>query len=221
VNEVLARLRDVFVELPPPGAAAPPRVARTPQPAPQAAVLGRGEEAVAVGSAAALALAASFGARCALLCVWPPRPGALPALRVPAFPAARRLSRGLAARGLDAHAAGRLARLALPAQPAEAATAATAALAAARVPGVVALTAARPRSLDLLLEEMDVLLVGAGEGTDLALSTLALAATETLRPPAVACTPALSPVPRLLAAAGLMAAGGMGAGVAEALEVAT
>jgi len=221
VNQVLARVRDVFVEVPAPGAAAPPRVARTPPPAPQVAVLGRGEEAVAVGSAAALALAAACRSRCALLCVWPPGPGALPALRAPAFPAARRLSRGLAARGLEAHAAGRLARLVLPSEPAEAATTATAARVAARGPGVVALSSARPRALDRLLEQMDVLLVGAGEGTDLSLSALALAGTESLRPPAVACVSALSPVPWALAVAGLMAAGAMAAGVAEAVEVAT
>src|SRR5438552_460079 len=135
MQELLARVRALFLV---PAAPAAPAAARY-APAPAVALLCQPRHALATGAALALAMARDAGAGRALVCVWRAGPGEAPAWRAPAARPARRLVASLAAHGLAADATGRLARLTLPDDPDAAAAAAARASAVAAAPSVLAL----------------------------------------------------------------------------------
>jgi len=128
-------------------------------------VLCRPGEAAALGVVVALALLRGSPERSALVCVWPA--AVLPSRRpsAPVRPAARRLQAALAARDLQARAAGPLALALLPPDPDAGAPAARRAAAVARGPVVHVLAGPRLAALTPLLHDADRVLV-AGEPTD-------------------------------------------------------
>jgi hypothetical protein len=164
-------------------------------------VLCRPADAVALSVAAALVLLRGSPARSGLVCVWPASAISSRRLSAPARPAARRLQEALAARDLEARAAGPLALALLPADPGAAALAARRAAAVARGPVVHVLAGARPSTLTPLLHDADrVLVVGAAADPVCAVALAGLA-DEGL---AARLVPAPEPgAARALAAAGL------------------
>jgi hypothetical protein len=125
--------------------------------APVAVFLCSAGEATALACGAALELARASRSATALACVWTGLDA--PAARRPALPAARRLARKLAARGLDAAPAGRLAVVRLPSDGTAAAAAARDAIAAAQGPAAVTLAGPRCDATDTLLLTADAVCV--------------------------------------------------------------
>src|SRR4051794_3955984 len=213
-----------------------------PYAAPRAAVLGRRTEALPLAAALANAMRAGHAAA-AVAAWSPDRdsaspdrdsaaPEPAPALaadaasgpatsprgREPiggfaALPAAARLATRLTGRGLTAVARGRLAWIELPAHPLAAAPAARRANAAVDAPLVLVVTGPRCDTLDVLLEEQDVIVVVTGD-PDGPLARLAIEASPV---PAVACPPLAGPA-RLLALAGLAGRRALGANLRAATE---
>lgn len=183
---------------------------------PRVGILCRPGDAAALGTVVALALLRGSPARSGLVCVWPAAVLASRRPSVPVRPAARRLQAALAARDLEARAAGPLAVALLPRDPDAAALAARRAAAVARGPVVHVVAGARPAALTPLLHEADRVLV---EGTDAdAVCALALTglAAEGLD---ARCVSAPDPgAPRALAAAGLAVPPSTRAALAAALE---
>lgn len=141
------------------------------------------------GAVAALELARSASAPCAVVCVW----GAdlAPAARLVGAPAAARLAAGLQRRDIDASASGRLVRVLLADDPAAAVRAIRRAAAVSPVPVVLALGGRRPPELDLLIAEQDVVEVAVADDDVALLAVHGLgrrAPTVTRRavPPAIA-----------------------------------
>jgi hypothetical protein len=170
---------------------------------PAVAVLAAAGDAPALGAALGLALARRRRAPVVAVCVWSAGQSVLPTWWAPALPAARRLAAGLAARGYDAHPAGRLAVVRLAGSDEDAAVAARRALAAAgAAPAVLALGGPRAAAFDALLAEQDLVVVGTRRGADPVLTQLAVAGLAgAVR--ACACEiPAAHPA-RSLAAAGV------------------
>src|SRR4029079_13073608 len=120
-------------------------------PAPCVGVVAAPRDALAVGAAVALSLAHPLRTRCEPVCAWPPGGWAEPALHGPAGVAARQLRRNLAARGLDATAAGKLGRGVLPDATENADRGAERALGAGSSPSVLLLAGPRPEALDEVL----------------------------------------------------------------------
>jgi hypothetical protein len=169
---------------------------------PGIAVLCAAADAPALGAALALAVARRFRAPVVAVCAWSGSEPGHPTWRAPALPAARRLAADLAARGHQAHAAGRLAVVRLAPSCDEAAVEARRAIAAAApAPAVVALGGPRARAFDELLADQDLVVVATRSGADPALARLALASLATVR--ARACEVPQAPSARTLAAAGL------------------
>jgi hypothetical protein len=179
-------------------------------------VLCRPGDAAALGTVVALALLRGSPARSGLVCVWPA--AALSSRRpsVPVRPAARRLQAALAARDLEARAAGPLAVALLPPDPEAAALAARRAAAVARGPVVHVVAGARPAALTPLLHDADRVLVAGTEGDAVCALALTGLAAEGLD---ARCVPAPDPgAPRALAAAGLAVPPSTRAALAAALE---
>jgi len=209
MTDLLTRMRGLFVAPAPARAVGRGAEALQATVPPAAGLLCRPADAIALGSAIALALQPR--SRAGLVAVW--RPGHEPraaALRAPATGPARRLAASLAARGVDATASGRLARAELPARPSEAAAAAERGLAAAQAPAVLVVAGPRCAALDDVLATLDLLLVAAAPGDeDGALARLAAAGCARLGPPAALAPGPSSPLLRSLATAGLLAPPGL------------
>jgi hypothetical protein len=143
---------------------------------PGVAVLTAAPDAAALGAALGLALARLHRAPVVAVCVWSRGQAAGPALRGPAWPAARRLAAGLASRGHDARAAGRLA-VVWPAGCADDAAleARRVLVAAGAAPTVLALGGPRAAAFDALLADQDLVVVGTRGGADPTLARLAVA----------------------------------------------
>jgi hypothetical protein len=170
------------------------------------AVLTAAPDAPALGAALGLALARLQRAPAAVVCVWSSAPGAWPAWRAPALPAARRLAAGLAVRGHDARPAGRLVVVRLARAGDEAATEARRALVAAgAAAAVLALGGARSPAFDALLGDQDLVVVATRSGTDPLLTQLAVAGLAGARRACACEVPAAAPA-RSLAAAGVLLA---------------
>ena len=168
------------------------------------AVLTTAADALALGAALGLALAGRFRAAVATVCVWTAGEPTQTSWRAPATPAARRMAGALAARGLSARAAGRLALVALNPDAVDAAAEARRAIAAAGgAPSVLALGGPRVAAFDVLLAEQDLVVVAAPSGMDPALAQLALAGLSAGAVPTCACEVPASHPARVLAAAGL------------------
>jgi hypothetical protein len=134
----------------------------------------------------------------------------------PATAGARRLAASMTARGLEAHAGGRLVRVALDAAaPLAAAEAARAAAAAGDAPFVIALCGPRDAAFDDVLAGLDIAVVAAG-GAPEELIRLGIAALEAASGRAVAAA-ALTAMAGWAASAGLCA----GPGARRALAAAT
>ncbi|HEV2812162.1 MAG TPA: hypothetical protein VGW10_02820 [Solirubrobacteraceae bacterium] len=180
-------------------------------------MLCRPEDALAVGGAVALTLAARCRSSHALLAVWVA--GTRGSVRAPANAGARRLATTLGARGHDATATGRLVVVALAEPLASAAAEAERAEAVASdIPTAVVLAGARDDTADPLLRSVDAVLVAAPAGADAAVSELALAGLAPLGVDARAVE--LPPVPvaaRALAASGLAAPPPLRGPIEEAL----
>lgn len=185
---------------------APVRACAVPRPRtpPGIAVLCAPADAPALGAALALAVAGRLRAPVVAVCAWSGSEPARPTWRAPALPSARRLTAGLAARGHETHAAGRLAVVRLAPGCEEAAAEARRAIAAAApAPAVVALGGPRARAFDELLAEQDLVVVATRSGTEPALARLAVASLADATVPARACEVLSTPSARTLAAAGL------------------
>jgi hypothetical protein len=181
-----------------------PCVVPRPRTPPGIAVLCAPADAPALGAALALAVAGRFGAPVVAVCAWSGAEPARRAWRAPALPGARRLAAGLAARGHQAHAAGRLAVVQLAPGCEEAAAEARRAIAAAApLPAVVALGGPRARAFDELLAEQDLVVVATRSGAEPALARLAVASLADSTVAAQACEIPSTPSARTLAAAGL------------------
>lgn len=194
----------------------PTEESATPPRAACVTVVCRPADAAALGPVVALALLRASRARAGLICAWPA--AALSARRVgaPMRPAARQLRGALAARGIEARAAGSLAFVSLASDPDEAAGAARRAAAAAPGPVVHVLGGPRPDALAPLLHDADRVLV-AGRPADL-VCELALAG---LVADGLDARPLPAPeagTARALAAAGLAVPGIVRGALAEALE---
>jgi hypothetical protein len=180
--------------------------AREPGFAPQALVLG-GPEGLALAAALAGELRVRRRAGAALLAVWSPE-GAEAAPLV-ATPAARDLAGRLTRRGVGAVARGRLAWLGLSGDPGDALALAVRAAAAVDVPFVLCLCGPRPRPVERILGEFDMLVI---EHDEAGVSDLAVADLDARGVGAVACSPPRD-VRRLVALAGwgrLRSAGRLG-----------
>jgi hypothetical protein len=201
--------------------AAPPRVA----------ILCRPGDALVVGGAVALTLAARGPAspaprhpavragpipRTSLVAVW----GAGAATRAPAVAGARRLATTIASRGHTAAATGKLAIVALAGTLSEAsAEAARVDAAAGDVPVVTVLAGPRDATADALLRDQDLILVALPADGDEAVADLALDGLAPLGVPARALR--LPPAPaavRGLAASGVAVLPPLRAAVEAALE---
>lgn len=191
MNDLLARAGSVFLA----PAAPAPRVAA---PAPGiVAVLAGGRDLPVVAAGAAAALRRRHRARAALVLA----PGPAPARR-PANRAAADLAQRLAARDLDAVAAGRACTVALSVEPDALVRDAWRAIGAAAGSPVVVAVAERSEAVDALLREADLIVVGVPAGADPAYVELAL---QTLAPLSAVARMELprGAVARRLAAAGL------------------
>ena len=198
MNELLGRLSAVFVE----PASTTSRPLRPAGVAPAVALLCRPVDAVALGSAVALAAARRGRSSIGVAALW--RPGTSTGFGVAAPPAhrARRLVRSLQARDLRASAAGRLVRVELPADPEAAIAAAARAEATTDAPMVVVVAGPREAAMDRLLAEHDLLLVAAREQSR-PLVELAEASLARLGPRVETIPANLPPLTRALAVWGL------------------
>jgi hypothetical protein len=176
---------------------------------PSAAVCGPGAESLACALALLLRRHGP-----AVVCAWgagPWRAGA------PATAGARRIAASMVARGLAAHASGRLAVVALDATPSiAAAEAARAAAAAGEAPVVVALCGPRDAAFDQLLAEQDVAVVSSADAPE-ELVRLGVAALDATSRRAVAA-PAISAASTWAARAGLWATPGARRALAAATD---
>ena len=154
-------------------------------------------------------------------CAWPPGGWAEPALHGPAGVAARQLRRNLAARGVDATAAGKLVRVVLPEATEHAAAGAERALGAGSSPSVLLLAGPRPEALDEVLLRQDAIVVAAEPDGDSSLVDLAVATLAEQHPAVSSCALPLGPVARALATAGIAAPIGAGRALAPMLEAVT
>lgn len=180
------------------------------------AVLCRPGEAAALSAAVALVLLRGSPARSGLICAWPASAVSSRRPSAPARPAARRLQAALAARDLEARAAGPLALALLPSDPDAAVLAARRAAAVARGPVVQVVAGARPPALTPLLHDADRVLVAGGIADPVCAVALAGLAGEGLDACRVA---APEPgAPRALAAACLGVPQATRAGLATALK---
>lgn len=213
MQELLARMRALFIVPTAPAPAAATRFA----PAPAAALLCAPRDALPAGAALALALARESGSSCALVCLWR-APLDVVAWRAPALRASRRLVASLAAHGFDAQASGRLVRLALPDDAGTAAAAAARAGAVAAAPAVVALAGPRSAALDRTLAAQDVVVVARPPRGEAVLAELACDSVAELGVPTVACELSPGTRARALASAGVAAPAGLRAALAPALE---
>jgi hypothetical protein len=158
-------------EAPARASAQPPPFARV-----GVAVLTAAPDAPALGAALGLALARLHRVPVVVVCMWTGGQAPARAWRGPAWPAARRLAGGLAARGHDARPAGRLVVVWLAGADDAAAPEARRVLAAAgAAPAVLALGGPRPAAFDVLLADQDLVVVGTRSGADPTLGRLALA----------------------------------------------
>lgn len=143
------------------------------------ALLASGSDALALGAALGLALIGARRAPSAVVCAWTAA-GRAP-WRAPAHPAARRLALALTARGLVAHASGRLAFVTLEPAADDAALQAQRAVAVAgSAASVLALGGPRTPAFDALLAQQDLVVVATTSGADQALAALALAGVAAL-----------------------------------------
>lgn len=167
----------VYEDLVDAGEAAEPACAGpAPRTPPGIAVLTAAPDASAMGAALGLAFARLRRAPVVAVCVWSRGQAAAPACRGPAWPAARRLAGGLAARGHDARAAGRLVVVWLAGSDDDAALEARRVLAAAgSAPAVLALGGPRAAAFDGLLVDQDLVVVGTRSGADPIVARLAVA----------------------------------------------
>ena len=151
----------------------------------------------------------------AVVCVW----GATRGAGAPASAGARRLAASMVARGLDAHASGRLVVVVLHRSPSlAAAEAVRAAAAAGEAPVVAALCGPRDAAFDQLLAAQDVAVVASPDAPE-EVVRLAVAALDATARRAVAA-PALGAAAGWAARAGLWAAPGARRALAVATEVA-
>jgi hypothetical protein len=219
ISDLLARLAGLFVE---PAPATPQRrpVAAA-SPAPCVGVVAAPRHALAVGAAVALALARPLHTRCAVVACWPAGGWARPPLQAPSSLSARQLRKSLAARGLEATAAGRLVRVALPDRPELAAALAERVIGAATVPTVLVLAGPRPERLDEVLLGLEALAVAAEPDADPSVADLAVATLADRHPAVSLCTVPLGPLARALASAGAAAPLGATRALAPMLEAAT
>jgi hypothetical protein len=210
MNEVLSRVRDVFVESP----AERPSVWMAPVPdaLDRVAVLGRPAAAAACASLLVLEAARATGAACALLASWGDT--GMPRLRAPASRAAARTAGALRARALPATATGRLVRIELSGEPAVAAGELRRAIAAVRGPAAIALTRWRTDEVDAVLTEQDALVLVKAPGDDSALAEMTLDSLSQLGPP-VTRRPPPPRVIGVLATAGVLAPGDRSGGLSE------
>jgi hypothetical protein len=142
MSELLARVRDYFVEVGQPTTATPTPLRRAGSTAPSSlGLVAPPRIATAAGAALALSLARVHSSPCALLCHWGPAPGGAPAAR-----SAARAASALRSRDLAATAVGRLVRVVLDDEPHPASALARA---AAVVPGPSVLAVGRPRNKDI------------------------------------------------------------------------
>jgi len=178
--------------------AAAPATRRVPR---AVAVLCAGEDARAVGVAAAVLLARRGRTGCGLALVWTASPHRGGESGGRAGRGARRLAAALTARDIAASARGRVVQVALPAAPEDAiAVARRAAATAGDVPVVLVVGGPRDAAFDAVLADQDRLLVLTRPAAEEAVTALALAG---LPGAGVAQTVALGPAARALAAAGL------------------
>ena len=219
MTDLLTRIAALFLE-PADATLRRHRVALAP-PAPCVGVVAAPRHALAVGAAIALSLAHPLRARRALVCAWPPGGWAEPALHGPAGVAARQLRRNLAARGVDATAAGKLVRVVLPEATEHAAAGAERALGAGSSPSVLLLAGPRPEALDEVLLRQDAIVVAAEPDGDSSLVDLAVATLAEQHPAVSSCALPLGPVARALATAGIAAPIGAGRALAPMLEAVT
>lgn len=210
MNQLLGRLSAVFVEPAP----TRPRSVRAPGVAPAIALLCSSVDAVALGSAVALAAARRSRSSIGVAALW--RPGASVGAGVTAPPVrrARRLERSLQARDLRAKAAGRLVRVELPAEPEAAIASAARAEATTDAPMVVVVAGPREAAIDRLLAEHDLLLLAASDGSD-PLLDLTHDSLARLGPRVETIAARVPPLTRALAAWGL--GPGIGLSAIEAL----
>lgn len=183
---------------------------------PSVGILCRPRDAAALGIVVALALLRGSPERSALVCMWPG--AALSSRRpcAPVRPAARRLQAALAARDLQARAAGPLALALLPLDPDAAALAARRAAAVARGPVVHVLAGPRPAALTPLLHDADRVLVAGTPADRVCAVALAGLDAEGLD---ARCVSAPEPgAARALAAAGLAVPPPTRVALAAALE---
>lgn len=220
MTDVLARLKEVFVEPAAPVAASAGTVRREvapPLPTPssvQAALLAPTAALPAASGALALALAGAVGAGAALACTWAGGPCRI---TVPATRSARRLAARLTGRDLAATATGRLVRLDLPDDPGEAAATAaraTPAALAAGAPSVVALGGPRSPAVDVLLDAADLVVVAVPAEAPEALVRAGVRSLDTGPAPVVVWSLEAGTVERALSTAGVAA----GPSVRRALE---
>jgi hypothetical protein len=219
VTGLLSRAGSFFVEPAAPSA----RAAAAPTPAVDlAVVVAAPSHARAAAGGVAAALRRAAGARTAVVCrnEWPDSPDiraagdeasdrlkfrdtAAPAGGGLALPAAARLARRLAARGIAASAAGALCHVVLPPAPDAAVREAWRVMAAAADAPVVVTVTTRTDELDAFLAQADRLYL-ATDAED-AYAELALASLAALGPPAVHLRPPTGLVARRAAALGLVA----------------
>jgi hypothetical protein len=192
----VSRLRDFFLF--PAYATRPERVAPVP---PVVVVLGDARAVAILACAAALELARGAGHDHAAVCLWPS--ACVPAIRLPASPAARRGARRAAARGCHADASGRLVRARLPDPPLEAAATAQRVAAAAECPVAIALAGARTEELDTLFCLGDAIVLARRPGDAPALTRLAESGLARLQVPVATCEAGMGAAARMLAVAGL------------------
>lgn len=170
---------------------------------PAVAVLTSAPDAPALGAALALALARLHRAPVVTVCVWSSGQAGRRDWRGPAWPGARRLATGLAARGHNARAAGRLVFVWLAGPDDDAAFEARRVLVAASdAPAVLALGGSRTVAFDALLADQDLVVVGTRSGADPVLTRLAVdGLAGGVR--ACACEVPAAPPARSLAVAGV------------------
>lgn len=180
-------------------------------------VLGAPADAVPVARLLGTELRLRTGASCVLLAEW--RGGEPPSEAGRAAPpAARRLAERLAGRGIEATASGRTVHVPLPVEPAQAAATHQRAVAAAGVPTICALAGARPRALDPLLDEQDLIVVAPAAGAAESFADLVLIGLHGIRAPVVVGRPVPRGAARFLAASSVATARTLGAEVTEAIR---
>ncbi|MCW2968869.1 MAG: hypothetical protein JWM71_2641, partial [Solirubrobacteraceae bacterium] len=172
-------------------------------------------DARVAGAAAALALAQSARAPCALVLEWGAEGGRVMPDR-PAVPSARRLAAGLARGGHVARVAGRVVTVALPVHEDEAASLA-ASLSGRPVPSVTVVAGPRGAAIESYLSRCSVVVLLHRAGADEELTAMAAADLGRLGPPVVALELALSPLAGMLARCGVCLASSLSGPLVAAL----